>query len=142
MGMSYETDVFAWAHEQAALLRNGDLAALDTVNLADEIEAMARSEKRELKRRVAILFAHLLRWQSRPSAQCDAWRISIRMQREAADELFAETPSLQALKEDPRLLRLAWLDAVSTMALLLGHDLPDASPWSVAQALDNNFWPH
>jgi hypothetical protein len=141
MGTSYETDVFAWAHEQAALLRNGDLAALDIVNLAGEIEAVARSEKQELKRRISLLFAHLLRWQYRPAGRCESWRCSIRLQRDTALDLLEETPSMRGLVHDPNVLRLAWGDAVATMVLLLGQDLPAAPPWPVARALDTNFWP-
>ncbi len=44
----YDRDFFAWANEQAALLRAGRLAAADIDNIAEEIESMGRSEKREL----------------------------------------------------------------------------------------------
>jgi hypothetical protein len=44
----YERDFFAWAGEQAALLRSGRLNDADILNIAEEIESMGRSEKREL----------------------------------------------------------------------------------------------
>ena len=44
----YEQDFYAWAHEQAALLRAGALSAADIENIAEEIESMGRGEKREL----------------------------------------------------------------------------------------------
>ncbi|NCC29400.1 MAG: DUF29 family protein, partial [Gammaproteobacteria bacterium] len=40
----YDRDFFAWANEQAALLRAGRLAAADIDNIAEEIESMGRSE--------------------------------------------------------------------------------------------------
>lgn len=46
MGTPYEKDVVAWAIEQAALLRAGNLSALDIVNIAEEIEDVGKSEKR------------------------------------------------------------------------------------------------
>ncbi len=44
----YERDFYAWANEQAALLRAGKLDSADIENIAEEIESMGRSEKREL----------------------------------------------------------------------------------------------
>jgi len=43
----YDIDFFAWANAQAALLRSGNLAAADIEHIAEEIESMGRSEKRE-----------------------------------------------------------------------------------------------
>lgn len=36
----YEKDFFAWANEQAALLRSGQLSAADMQNIAEEIESL------------------------------------------------------------------------------------------------------
>ena len=41
--MSYESDLYAWANEQAALLCSGRLVEADRVNLAEELEAMGRN---------------------------------------------------------------------------------------------------
>ena len=56
----YDRDFYAWANEQAALLRAGKLTEADIENIAEEIESMGRSEKRELVSRLAILLQHLL----------------------------------------------------------------------------------
>ncbi len=40
MSDAYETDFYAWAMEQAALLRAGRLDAADIANIAEEIESM------------------------------------------------------------------------------------------------------
>ena len=53
----YEQDFFAWANEQAALLRSGKLHDIDIENIAEEIESMDRSHKSELVNRLAVLFA-------------------------------------------------------------------------------------
>jgi hypothetical protein len=44
----YDTDFYAWANEQAALLRAGKLAEADLPHIAEEIESMGKAEKREL----------------------------------------------------------------------------------------------
>ena len=61
--VSYDSDFYAWAMEQANLLRAGKLNEIDTVNLIEEIESMGRSEKRELENRLVMLLQHLLKWQ-------------------------------------------------------------------------------
>ncbi len=38
----YDSDFFAWANQQAALLRAGQLSAADIENIAEEIESMGR----------------------------------------------------------------------------------------------------
>ena len=42
----YEQDFYLWLTHNADLLREGRLHQLDIINLVDEIEAMARNEKR------------------------------------------------------------------------------------------------
>lgn len=52
----------AWANEQAALLRTGDLSVIDVAHIAEEIEDVGKGEQRELASRMAVLLAHLLNW--------------------------------------------------------------------------------
>lgn len=141
MGTAYDIDVAAWASEQAALLVSGNLTALDTVNLADEIGAIARDERRELGRRVAALVAQLLCWKFQTGKRCEAWRRVIRMQREAVYCVLEESPSLNKLREDRRWLRLVWLDAVVAVGYQLGVALPEELAWPIDTILDENFWP-
>lgn len=63
---TYETDIIAWASEQARLLREGRFEQLDIAHLAEEIEDVRRSEQRELPSRLAVLLAHLLKWGYQP----------------------------------------------------------------------------
>jgi len=62
-GDLYETDFYAWANEQAALLRAGKLSAADIEHIAEEIESMGNTEKRALISRLTVLLLHLLKWQ-------------------------------------------------------------------------------
>ena len=45
----YEQDFQAWALENAALLRQGNLADIDVLHIAEELEGMGASERRELQ---------------------------------------------------------------------------------------------
>jgi hypothetical protein len=60
MGTSYDTDVIAWANEQAALLRAGRFDAIDVLNIAEEIESVAHDEKREFGKRFAWPLSQVL----------------------------------------------------------------------------------
>ena len=74
-GMSdlYDRDFYAWTAEQAALLRAGKLSGADIPHIAEEIESMGRSEKRELVSRLTILLQHLLKWQFQPDRRSTPW---------------------------------------------------------------------
>jgi len=56
--ISYETDIVAWANEQARLVRTGQFELLDLEHIAEEIEDVGKSEQRELASRMAILKSH------------------------------------------------------------------------------------
>lgn len=73
----YDQDFYAWANQQAALLRAGRLSEADIENIAEEIESMGRGEKRELVNRLTVLLLHLLKWQFQPSHRGNSWRLSI-----------------------------------------------------------------
>ena len=45
----YEQDFSLWLEEQAALLREGRFDELDLVNLVEEIEAIARKDKKAIR---------------------------------------------------------------------------------------------
>jgi hypothetical protein len=49
-----ELDFHAWAEQQAGLLRAGRLSEADIAHIAEEIESMGRSQKRELVNRLAV----------------------------------------------------------------------------------------
>ena len=44
----YEEDFYAWTVEQARLLRSGEFSSIDIANVAEEIESLGRSDKREI----------------------------------------------------------------------------------------------
>lgn len=73
MSTRYETDVVAWASEQAKLIRAGRFDLLDLEHIAEEIEDVGRSEQRELANRMAVLLAHLLKWQYQPERRGVSW---------------------------------------------------------------------
>jgi len=91
----YERDLYAWALENARLLRKGRLSEIDAANIAEELEDMGRSERRSLKSHLRVLLLHFLKWQFQPMLQSPSWRHSIRNARDQIDEILEESPSLE-----------------------------------------------
>ena len=139
---SYESDIIAWANEQARLLRAGDFAALDIEHIADEVEDVGKSEQRELETRMALLLCHLLKWEFQAGRRGASWQKTIIVQREGLELRIKRTPSLKASLADPDWQRLAWLDAVDQAAKETGLDVfPAVCPWTMVQVLDPSFLP-
>jgi hypothetical protein len=138
----YDTDFHAWAQEQAGLLRTGRLDQADIEHIAEEIESMGRSEKRELVSRLTVLLTHLLKWHFQPAFRGSSWRRIIERQRLHLDEHLAETPSLRPLLDDGvrTAYRHARIDAEHETGLLR-ETFPAACPFAASQILDGEFWP-
>jgi hypothetical protein len=138
----YETDFYSWAMTQSALLRAGKLADADIENIAEEIESMGRSEKRELVNRLSVLLMHLLKWQAQSAGRCTSWRLTIEEQRSRLVSHLADNPSLKsslpASVADGH--RLARLGAARETGLELAS-FPADCPWTYAQITDPDFWP-
>ena len=61
----YDTDLALWAGSQARALRDASHAGtnlpIDWENVAEEIEALGKSQARELASRIAIILVHLMK---------------------------------------------------------------------------------
>lgn len=138
----YETDFYAWANEQAALLRAGKLAAADIGHIAEEIESMGRSEKRELVNRLAILLLHLLKWHHQPALRGNIWRLSVEEQRYRLAEHLDDNPSLKSRLDDAirSAYRLALIEAEKETGLPR-RTFPEECPYPFDRMMDASFWP-
>jgi hypothetical protein len=98
----YETDTFAWARQQAELLRRvaaGDLPNTppDWLNVAEEIDSMGRAQARELASRIAVILVHLMKLEASPADQPRAgWRATVRRERSEVRRLLQDSPSLRS----------------------------------------------
>ncbi len=97
MSELYDRDFYAWANEQAGLLRAGKLSSADIANIAEEIETLGRSEKRELVSRLTVLLQHLLKWRFQPERRGRFWELSIANVRDELTDHLADNPSLKAM---------------------------------------------
>ena len=130
----YDRDFFAWSLEQAKLLRARKLAEADIEHIAEEIDSMGRTEKRELISRLSVLLLHLLKWRYQPEKRSLSWEASIRVQRNRLADHLDDNPSLKPLL--PQALASAYRDATLEAVAeteLAGSTFPDACPWTVEQ---------
>lgn len=91
----YDDDFFLWTQEQAALLRARNDPDADWANLAEEIESLGKSERRELRSRITVLLMHLLKWQIQTAFRSPSWQATINVQRRDIERLLEESPSLR-----------------------------------------------
>lgn len=138
----YDRDFYAWANEQAALLRAGNLSAADIAHIAEEIESMGRSEKRELINRLTVLLMHLLKWRYQPSLRGNGWRLTIEEQRYRLADHLTDNPSLSAKLPEAAAsaYRLALVEAERETGLPR-TTFPTLCPWPFDQIMAEDFWP-
>ena len=103
---------------------------------------MRRSERRELISRLAVLLAHLLKWQHQPSLRGNSWSLAIREQRRKLARHLRDNPSLTAQLDDA--LADAYGDAI--LAAQRETGMPDdvfspACAWAKEEVLDSEFLP-
>ena len=142
MTTAYQTDIIAWANEQAALIRTGKFDQLDLEHLAEEIEDVGKSEQRELENRMAVLLAHLLKWQFQPERRGASWQATIKAQRKGVVSRLKKTPSLKASLSDQDWVELAWDDALAQAMNETGlGTFPEKCPWNMADVLTDGWLP-
>jgi hypothetical protein len=64
---AYEADFYGWPRGQARLLRALRPGALDRANVAEEIDSLGRSDRREIASRLYPILVHWLKWQAQPA---------------------------------------------------------------------------
>lgn len=95
LSILYEQDYYLWLEATAKLLREGQLSALDAINLLEEIEDMGRSEKRAVYSNLKVLLMHLLKYKYQPEKRSNSWMASIVEHRQRLKQAFKESLSLQ-----------------------------------------------
>jgi hypothetical protein len=139
----YEKDFYAWALHNAELIRQGKFGEVDIKHVAGEIESMGKSERRKLINRLAVLIAHLLKWQFQLIRRSKSWMITIKNQRFEINDLLKESPSLR--HEFQQRLSHAYEKAIliaSEQTAIEEQGFPKHCPFSFAQCLNFDFLPN
>jgi hypothetical protein len=102
----YDEDFVLWTEEQAAALRRaksffpaksgGSNLPLDWENLAEEIESLGKSDRRELRSQITRVLRHLLKLEASAAREPRAgWRATIDEARNEIEGILEDSPSLR-----------------------------------------------
>jgi hypothetical protein len=138
----YHTDFLAWLNQTTQQLRNQNYNTIDWENLLEELDTIARHEKRNLETNLVILLQYLLKWQHQPSKRSGSWKSSIREHRRRIRKDLEDSPSLTSYLIST--LPEAYSDAREAAADETGLELslfPINCDYTIAQIIDRNFLP-
>ncbi|MBM3224798.1 MAG: DUF29 domain-containing protein [Candidatus Tectomicrobia bacterium] len=140
----YNADFYTWCLTTAALMREGKWYDIDLESMAEEVESVGRSQKRELESRLEVLMMHLLKWGYQPERRDSSprWYDTILEQRSQLARLLRDNPSLRP--QIPTLLTEGYADARRRAVGETPLDMaifPQACPWTAEQVCHADFWP-
>lgn len=101
----YDADLALWAEGQAHALRVAAATAsnlgVDWANVAEEIEAVARSERSALANNIATVIEHLAKLEASPAIEPRiGWQETILRARATIQELLETSPGMQSSVDD------------------------------------------
>ncbi|MEH2091754.1 DUF29 domain-containing protein [Nostoc sp.] len=138
----YNQDFLVWIQQQAECLKKGRWAELDVEHLVEELQALGRSEQKELGSYLQLLLIHLLKCQYQPERKTKSWINTISNCRNKIQDCLEDTPSLQHLLEDrewiQKYYRRARRDAANETQQPI-ETFPLECPFTMEQLLDPEF---
>jgi hypothetical protein len=140
--IAYEQDFVAWLEEQARYLRRGETDALDLENLAEELEGMARSDRREIRNRLTVLLIQLLMCLVQPARRSHSCIATIGEQRRRIRSIIDDSPSLRSYPAS--LLAKCYAEARAAAADETGIPkarFPEDCPFELEAVLDPGWLP-
>ena len=148
----HDVDFLRWTIAQAAALRHAGTMRINTPDpidwesVAEEIEALGRSERAQLRSRIAVILEHLFKLALLPATDPRAgWLDTIDTQRREIRRLLKDSPSLK--REVPALIADELPDDRSLVARVAARhrETLSADPASVDfdahQVLDDRYPP-
>jgi predicted phage-related endonuclease len=138
----YARDFVAWCENTVTKLKARQFDALDLDNLIEEIESLAKRDRRELESRLDVLLNHLLKrcYISTPENH-RGWELTIREQRKELQRLLKQSPSLQNYLSE--IFDEVWNVALNEVR----EDYPEINfpdnwefSWDIEAILSEEFW--
>jgi Domain of unknown function DUF29. len=138
----YEQDFCLWVDETVAKLRAGKFDQVDWEHLVEEVEALAKRDRRELESRLRVLLSHLLkRGYVESPEDYRGWESTIREQRSEIQLLLRDSPSLKVYLAE--IFEASWRYAIEQVK----DDYPGAVlpiqcpfPKEIDPLLTQKFW--
>ncbi|MGC1310320.1 MAG: DUF29 domain-containing protein [Phormidesmis sp.] len=138
----YDSDFNVWLEAQVEALKAQRLEDLDLPNLIEEMESLAKHDKRALRSHLKVLLMHLLKWQFQPDKRSNSWEASISNARIEIEDILSDSPSLKNYLST--VLDRAYANArtlASTETGLVVQIFPEVCPYPLSQALALDFLP-
>lgn len=138
----YEKDFHAWARQETEVIRAGQVTELDFEHIAEKLEAMTKSESRELTSRLAVLISHLLKWQLQLGKRSRSWRSTMDVQRTDIMDLLEDSPSLR--HEIEKKIERAYTKARILAEAETGMEcetFQETCPFLFSEIVNQDFWP-
>ena len=135
----YLEDEVAWLDIMARMIRERDIAGLDLENLAECLTDMSNRERREVKSRLVVLLAHLLKWNHQLEKRTRSWRMTALVQRQELADIAGQ--GVLRIHADA-VLAEAYTNAIQRAVLetrLPASEFPDRCPYTVDQLLSMNL---
>ncbi|ODN41974.1 DUF29 domain-containing protein [Piscirickettsia litoralis] len=138
----HDLDIYAWAHENAELLRQGKFNEVDMVNVIEELEDLGNSKRDQLTARLKLIIQHLLKWQYQPSHRGRSWSLTIKNNRRDVEGLLEDVPSLKS-KIDECFVKAYKRGAVaaSDETDMPIKKFPQSCPYTLEEVLNPEFMP-
>jgi hypothetical protein len=138
----YDRDFIKWIEQQTEYVRQGCWAEVDVENLVEELEALGRSEQRELGSYLQVLLMHLLKCQYQPEKRTQSWDRTLENCRDQIQDCLEDTPSLRRFLHDSewvgKYYRRSRRDAAKETQMPI-EGFPTECPYTLEQILDRNF---
>jgi hypothetical protein len=139
---THDRDFHALVKRNAELIRQGKLSEIDSEHIAEELENIGKSQKRELLNRLAVLLAHLLKWGRQPDKRSNSWVGTIVTQRREIMLLLDESPSLRhdidsTIDKSYRFAK----DQAARETGIAKENFSESCPYSFDQIINEDFWP-
>ena len=138
----YECDFALWLEEQAGALKERRAGALDWENLAEEIEGLARSDRRALRSYLENALLQLLQlahWDAERERNERQWRLHLINARSGMARLLEDSPSLGRHLVD--IFNASYQIARRQAETLIGVQLPQKCEWTLAEVRNDSFYP-
>lgn len=97
----YDRDFVAWCSDTCNKLRSHRWEEIDLERLIEEIDSLGKSDRREVRNRLTVLMAHLLKrmYVDLPE-NFKGWELTIIEQRQQIGDLLRDSPSLKPYAQE------------------------------------------
>jgi hypothetical protein len=132
----------AWLEDQARCTRADEIEALDLENIAEELEGLARSDRREIRNRLTVLLIPLLKYVFQPRRRSSSRIGTIGEQRRRIAIVMNDSPSLRSFPAS--ILNQCYAQACSEASdetELPQSTLPERCSFEIEAVLDPRWLP-